>query len=100
MPRLPLKQLKRLPVKTRSEKFIGRVRDVVLETEGQSIMQYTVAPSSFSAKTYLIGRDQIIAIQSDAIIVDDMVMTKNEEKLLSQKAGPVRPEPIAMRKDL
>ncbi len=99
MPRLPYKQLKRLPVQTKSGKTLGRVRDIVIETEGQLVAQYLVAPTALSSKTYLIGRDQIIAIQAAAIIVADSAVTENSRNPLQQKSDSMRPEAIAMREE-
>lgn len=98
MSRLPLKQLKRLPFKTRSGVVLGRVRDCLIETEGQQIMQYIVAARPFATKTFLIGRDQILSIQSDAVIVDDAAAASAKaETSLPHKSRTAQTGPVALR---
>lgn len=96
--RLTLKQLKVLPVKTVSGVRLGHVQDVTLETEGQIISQYRVKPF-LSVKEYCIGRDQIVRIDAEALVVDDAV-ARETPAAKSAKRAPISPEPIAMRKEV
>ena len=96
--RLPFKQLKSLPVRTVSGILLGRIQDIVLETEGQLVAQYRVKPSVLMGKEYLVGRDQIVRIDADALIVDDAVLrTGISPEKKRQTLTP--PEPVVMRKE-
>ncbi|MBI4427071.1 MAG: PRC-barrel domain-containing protein [Candidatus Magasanikbacteria bacterium] len=72
--RITLKQLKKLPVVTKSGQLLGRVRDVVFDIDGQFVAQYEVAASLLSGKKYLISRDQVLSVSAEKIVVDDDVM--------------------------
>lgn len=94
--RLLLKKIKQLSVETASGLKLGRVMDIMVETEGQLVAQYLVKHSIISDKTYLISRDQIIRFENKKIIVDDNVL-KIENKS-TEKEPAINPEPISMRK--
>jgi sporulation protein YlmC with PRC-barrel domain len=94
--RLHLKQLKSLPVRTVSGMLLGRVQDIVVETDGQLVAQYRVKSSVLSTKKYLVGRDQIVRIDAETILVDDAVACETPATKPAKRA-PMSPEPIAMR---
>lgn len=85
--RLTLKQLKHLMVETASGVKLGKVYDIILESEGQLAFQYLVRPSLLPKKVYLIGRDQILRFTDEKIIVEDALI-KNEEKASSKEPAP------------
>ncbi len=91
--RFSLKQLKRLPVETQSGMVLGRVFDLILEAESQSIVQYIVKPSFFSAQIYAVHRDQVLSMNNEKIMVED-----NVEKISEKKQSKLsrEPEPVAM----
>ena len=85
--RINYKNLKLLPVETKSGQVLGYIKDIVLETEGQSVVQYEVG--NLFGKKYLVGREQVLSIDESKIIVDDNVL-KIENEIPSQiKLGGV-----------
>lgn len=97
--RLHLKQLKSLTVRTVSGIALGRVQDVIFETDGQLVAQYRIKSSVLSPKEYLVSRDQIVRIDAEAMLVDDAV-AKETQAANPVKRAPISPEPLAMRKEI
>jgi sporulation protein YlmC with PRC-barrel domain len=68
-------QLYNLPVETESGIRLGRVVDVEVDPESHIIHTYLVRPSRLTHPLVRgclrVGRSQVIAIQSDRIIVED-----------------------------
>lgn len=93
--RISLSQLKKLPVETKSGSALGKVKDVVLEIEGQSVVQYEVG--GLVGKKYLIGREQVISIDDKKMIVEDNV-AKIENKIKIDKKILIEPEGVVMTK--
>ena len=89
--------LKNLDVETKAGIRLGNVRDVVLETEGQEVMQYEVG-NLFSRK-YLISRGQVVSINDQKMIVDDSAV-KPEEKDIRENKINIEPEGVAMDQSL
>jgi len=86
--RLTLKQLKSLAVETASGVKLGHTHDIILDTNGQMIAQYSVKQSIISPKEYLISRDQIVKFENEKIIVEDSAVAENKPSTSS--------EPVAM----
>ncbi len=96
--RIDSKQFKNLPVETKSGLKLGNVKDFVLETDGQSILQYEVG--GLFGKKYLISREQVLSIGNEKIIVDDEVITAEKDLSLSEgKNEKIDMEPVAMREE-
>src|SRR3989338_7495588 len=90
-------QLKNLPVFTASGKQIGRLEDIVIDTDSQSVLNYLVKPATFLAGltkgSLIIHRGQIMDITADKLIVQDNFSTLpafaklnkilNKEKLIA-----------------
>ena len=66
------KQLKSLSVETKSGVVLGRVQNLILETDGQNILQYKVG--GLFGKKYLISREQVLSIDSEKMLVEDNVL--------------------------
>lgn len=82
---ISLQQLKKLSVVTKSGIKLGKISEINLLAETQTIYQYLVRPSFFSGRIFLVHANQIVEI-SDKIIVDDAVaVEKNIEAELSNK---------------
>lgn len=94
--RITLSQLKRLPVETKSGTKLGKVYDLVLEIEGQTIAQYHVKSALVVGEKYLVSRNQVIEINSKKMIVEDNVKKQLIEDE-PQKKLAVEPERIIMR---
>ena len=97
--RITYKQLKKLPVETKSGKYLGRVRGLVFEIDGQLAAQYEVSPSLLSWRKYLISRDQVVSIGAEKIVVHDGVVRVDDEINVESKlkVGKVEVEGVAMR---
>jgi len=94
--RMILKQLKSLDVETKSGERLGNVCDVVLETDGQLIVQYFVKPSIFSGKEYLVSRDQVVRFEEGKMVVDDGVGLEKDNDVKEKRVAS-SPEPVVMR---
>ncbi len=70
-----LRQLKKLPVVTKSGIKLGKISEINFLLETQSIYQYVVRSSFFSDRIFLIQVNQVLEI-SDKIIVDDAVVAE------------------------
>lgn len=94
--RISLKQLENLKVETVLGKRLGKIFDIVFEIDGQLITQYSVKPSAWSTKVYLISRDQVVHFEKDKLVVDDSVV---REKILAVAESKVTtsPTPAVMR---
>ena len=95
--RITLRQLKRLPVETKSGKRLGRVCNLIFEIDSQMVAQYEVSPSLLSVKKYLISRDQVIIISAEKIVVSDGIVgveaeKKTEEMVVVKAEGAVMRE--------
>lgn len=91
--RLGLKQLRSLPVETQSGEVLGKVKDVIFDTDGHVILQYRVS-SFFCPSPYTISKTQVVSIDAKRIVVEDSVKsipTTSETRQL-----PPDPEPAIM----
>lgn len=75
--RLSLHKLHNLPVETQAGQSVGRVVDVELDAETQSVQTYhirsrTFIPGLFEQKL-LIDRRQVISLTEEKLIVEDAV---------------------------
>ena len=97
--RLTFSQLKHLSVETASGLKLGRVHDVVCETEGQLIAQYLVRRPLLGGALYRISRDQVVRFEEHRLIVDDGVVKEQmrEESFVGKKQVSV--EPVLTREE-
>lgn len=96
--RLTFKQLKKMTVETLSGTTLGKVHDIIFDTEGQNIIQYMVKSGTLSKEELLISRDQVVRFEEKKMVVYDTAVKKKERNL--EKVIPVIPQPdtnIAMR---
>lgn len=89
--------LKNLLVQTMSGVVLGNVKNIILETEGQTVLQYEVG--NLFAKKYLISREQVLSIDDQKMIVDDSAV-KPEEKDIRENKINIEPEGVAMDQSL
>lgn len=94
--RLTSKQLKGLSVETQSGAHLGHVYDLILDTEGQHVVQYLVRASLLRGTHYLVGREQIVRFEATKMIVLDAV-ERQAEGILEKKSSFISPEPVVMR---
>ncbi len=95
--RISYKQLKSLTVETVSGTKLGHVHDLILDTDGQLVAQYDVKSAIIAGKEYLVGRDQVVSITADKLIVDDTIRPAVAESVEKRELG-ISPDPVAMRK--
>jgi len=80
-------KIKNLEVETKSGITLGKVKNIIFQTEGQTISQYEVG--NLLSKKYLINREQVISIDDQKIIVDDNV----DSETTSEESGGSLPDP-------
>ncbi len=94
--RISYSQLKKLSVETKSGDVLGHVGDVILDVDDQRVLQYEVKSSMLSTKKYMIGRDQVLSITAEKMIVEDAVVGQQEDRL-QMRQGDAGTEAVAMR---
>jgi sporulation protein YlmC with PRC-barrel domain len=71
------KTLLRLPVETRSGARLGRVAGFEMDAASQAVLRYRVRPKGLAAgmlgKPLLVGREQVLSINAEKMVVDDAV---------------------------
>lgn len=72
--RITFSQLKKLSVETQSGVYLGKVVDVVLSVEDNTIFQYKVRSHKIVGRTFLINNSQVREITVEKIVVDDTMM--------------------------
>ena len=77
--RIALKQLKKMTVETLSGTKLGKVQDVIMDIDEQTVVQYQVKHTGISGSDYLINRDQIARFEEKKIVVYDTVLHKKEK---------------------
>lgn len=95
--RLSLKQLMRLKVETVSGVKLGRVCDIIFETDGQTILQYEVCGCCLFGKKFLINRSQVVRFEEKKMVVDDTV---SQVEIKSEKVKSSTVEVGAMMSEL
>lgn len=71
------KNLIGLPVFTQIGVNIGKITDIEVETESQTISKYQVKKSLFE-KPLLIDRGQVVSINQKSMVVEDAVVKEQE----------------------
>lgn len=91
---LTAKQIKKLPVITVSGKKLGRVNEVFVDPESQSIMQYQVTPRRLLSLDLplLIHRSQVVSLSSERLLVEDNAV---KEKDTAYAAAPLASSSIS-----
>jgi len=83
--KISLEKLLKLPVVTEDGRKLGNIFDIIIDTDGQSVVQYAVRPSTlvgriFNEDALLVSRDQVIAINENEVVVDSGIIKSSEEK--------------------
>lgn len=81
----------KLQVQTKSGAELGYIKNIILETDGQTILQYEVG--GLVGKRYLISREQVISINDEKMIVDDNAVSVGTGLDLSAKKIKINVEP-------
>lgn len=77
--RITAKQLLRLPVVTEGGVTLGKVKDVMVQTDSFAITHVEVA-RAFSRSCFFVAVAQIVVIRADMVIVKDGVVEEKKEK--------------------
>mgnify|MGYP001566347236 FL=1 len=93
--RISLAQLKKLEIETKSGVVLGHVKNIILETEGQNVLQYEVG--GLVGKKFLISREQVISIDEKKMVVDDNVAGEKESEEEGRRKVVIEPEGAMMK---
>lgn len=92
--RVSYKQLKKMTVETLSGTTLGKVHDIVFDTEGQNIIQYVVKAGTIATEENLVSRDQVVRFEEKKMIVYDTAIKKKDRAM--EKIIPVVAEGVSM----
>lgn len=94
---LTVAQIKKLPVITVSGKKLGRVNEVLVDPDSQSIMQYQVTPRRLLSLDLplLIHRSQVASLTSERLLVEDNVVKAKDTVYASASIVSSSISPIA-----
>jgi len=95
--RFSLVQLKKMIVETESGMRLGRVFNIIFDTEGQDVLQYEVG-NYFNKNQYLVNRGQVVKFEEGKMIVEDSVKKVVAEEIVEEKAK-VEMGAVAMREE-
>lgn len=90
------KQLKKKMVVTVSGDELGTVKDVIIDIDTHTVVQYLVR-SRFNRQEYTVNKHQVVRIEPETMVVYDTVMPLTKEQITPPI--PQTPEPAAMRED-
>lgn len=94
--RISFKRLKQLPVETASGFRLGRVLDCILEVDGQLVAQYVVRAHLF-AEDRLIGRDQVLSMTSERMVVEDRLLKPSIDERIAEASPSMSSKPAVVR---
>ncbi|MFC1702864.1 PRC-barrel domain-containing protein [Patescibacteria group bacterium] len=81
------KELRNVPVETRSGTILGKLSGYVMDSESHEVVQFIVKKAHPLAKILpselLVHSDQVISIGPDKIVVDDAVETASEREAVA-----------------
>ena len=87
MSSLNSKQLKNLPVMTKSGRLIGRIKDWEIDSASQTLTQYHVQSLTLLSGLYksklIIHRNQVIDLNTERLLVEDLVDVKRSQTELA-----------------
>lgn len=90
-------KLLRLPVFTKSNTRLGRVRGFEFETDRGAILRYDVRGGFFGSRKYLVHQSQVISIEANKMVVEDLVVGEPvvEKTVRVQPAAETKPAPLS-----
>lgn len=84
------KQLKNLPVYTRSGDFLGKINEIEINTETQAISKYLIKSSQVTKRLagagLMVSPSQVITIDDEKMVIEDSLI-KEEKKLVNEPAA-------------
>ncbi len=78
-----LNDLQNIPIRTQSGKMLGKIDNLIIDADSQSLFQYLVKAKGIKnifVPELLINRDQIISISKEEIIVEDSILAVKPEQ--------------------
>lgn len=90
-------ELQKMRVETKSGIFLGNIKNIILDTESQTILQYEVG--NLLSKKYLINQEQVVSIDNEKMVVDDNVVKIESKNVIKNKIN-IEPEGVAMDQSL
>ena len=88
---LILKDLKSLPVYTKSGFFLGKIKEAEVDSETQQITKYFVRSGNplknVLAEELIISANQVISLSKEKMVVDDNVSRVSEGALVKEPAA-------------
>lgn len=81
------KELRNVPVETKSGTVLGKLSGYVMDSGSHKVIQYVVKKAHPLAKILpselFVHSDQVISIEQDRIVVDDAVETASEKEAVA-----------------
>ena len=88
--RMNVKKMIGMRVETQSGAHLGLVRDMVLDSDSQSVVAYVVRKRLWGREEYYIGRKNVYRITPVKMVVDDMAVgEKKKEPVVSGRVTMV-----------
>ena len=88
---LTTKQLKNLPVYTKSNNCLGKIEEVEINTQNQNISCYIVKSTKLSKrlsdKKLIINSSQVISIDNKKMVVEDGIIKETKKGLVKSPLG-------------
>lgn len=76
------KQLKNLPVYTKSNDFIGKIKDVEINCDSHTVSRYVIKSSDvvkrIAGEEIIISPSQVISLDEQKMVVEDNVGREND----------------------
>lgn len=93
------KNLINLAVFTQSGISLGKISDIEIETESQTILRYEVKKNFFD-QPLLIHRDQVISINAKSMVVEDTAVKEIEKGILAKTPNLAKKEIGVVTKEI
>ena len=93
--RIDYKTIKSLTVETESGVKLGKVSDLEIDVDGQTVVAYKVKGGLFGEEL-IISRSQVVKFTKEKMVVEDSLTQERGE--VKKESTQSSPEPVAMRK--
>lgn len=78
---LTAKQLKNLPVYTKSQEFVGKIKEIEIDSNTHSVRRYLVKSTQvvkiLAGEELLISPGQVVCLDEQKMIVEDALIKDN-----------------------
>ena len=81
-----LRKLLRLPVYTESGTKLGKIYDCEIDAETHAILRYIIKANFLSAANFLVQTSQVVAITTDRVVVEDMIIKSGAQAMFGGAA--------------